>query len=303
MKHFLDIQVAVTIPTELKDVNTQLFVPGDLIQITEKIDGSNASIQKIDDKLEVYSRRMQLDAKNTLEGMYEYVQTLDPNLFDERYVVFGEWLLQRKLKYNDSAMYKWYVYDMYDLETNKWMTQDVVKEFCNKAGLNYVHVLYEGPFISWEHCKTFLHDPMYGDKQEGIVIKNQTKLNTPYSDETYYLKIVNKEFMETKAHKAPKSAEQLSAEQEAKDLALTIITERRVEKMLFALRDDGIIPNKLTPADMKTVAQHLPKRVYEDCLKEEPETVAAVDAIGAQPFSKICGSIVMQMAKNIIIGG
>ena len=303
MKHFLDIQVAVTIPTELKDVNTQLFVPGDLIQITEKIDGSNASIQKIDDKLEVYSRRMQLDAKNTLEGMYEYVQTLDPNLFDERYVVFGEWLLQRKLKYNDSAMYKWYVYDMYDLETNKWMTQDVVKEFCNKAGLNYVHVLYEGPFISWEHCKTFLHDPMYGDKQEGIVIKNQTKLNTPYSDETYYLKIVNKEFMETKAYKAPKSAEQLSAEQEAKDLALTIITERRVEKMLFALRDDGIIPNKLTPTDMKMVAQYLPKRVYEDCLKEEPETVAAVDAIGAQPFSKICGSIVMQMARNIIIGG
>ena len=303
MKHFLDIQVAVTIPTELKDVNTQLFVPGDLIQITEKIDGSNASIQKIDNKLEVYSRRMQLDAKNTLEGMYEYVQTLDPNLFDERYVVFGEWLLQRKLKYNDAAMYKWYVYDMYDLETNKWMTQDVVKEFCNKAGLNYVHVLYEGPFISWEHCKTFLHDPMYGDKQEGIVIKNQTKLNTPYSDETYYLKIVNQEFKETKAYKAPKSAEQLSAEQEAKDLALTIITERRVEKMLFALRDDGIIPNKLTPADMKTVAQHLPKRVYEDCLKEEPETVAAVDAIGAQPFSKICGSIVMQMARNIIIGG
>lgn len=303
MKHFLDIQVAVTIPTELKDVNTQLFVPGDLIQITEKIDGSNASIQKIDGKLEVYSRRMQLDAKNTLEGMYEYVQTLDPNLFDERYVVFGEWLLQRKLKYNESAMYKWYVYDMYDLETNKWMTQDIVKEFCNKAGLNYVHVFYEGPFISWEHCKTFLHDPMYGDKQEGIVIKNQTKLNTPYADETYYLKIVNKEFKETKAYKTPKSAEQLSAEQEAKDLALTIITERRVEKMLFALRDDGILPNKLTPADMKTVAQHLPKRIYEDCLKEEPETVAAVDAIGAQPFSKICGSIVMQIARNIIIGG
>ena len=73
--------------------------------------------------------------------------------------------------------------------------------------------------------------------------------------------------------------------------------------MLFALRDDGIIPNKLTPTDMKVVAQHLPKRVYEDCLKEEPETVAAVDAIGAQPFSKICGSIVMQMARNIIIGG
>lgn len=300
MKHFLDIQVAVEVPTELKAVNTQFFAPGDTIQITEKIDGSNVSIQKVDGKLEAYSRRMQLDANNSLNGFYDYVQTLDPNLFDEKYVVFGEWLIQRKLKYNDSAMYKWYVYDMFDLEADAWVTQDIVKEFCNKAGLTYIHVLYEGPFISWEHCKTFLHDPMYGDKQEGIVIKNQTKLNAPYSDDTYYLKIVNQEFKETKAYKAPKTADEIAAEAQAQELAKTIITERRIEKMIFNLQDDGILPATLTMKDMKIIGQNLPKRVYDDCLKEEPETVKAIDDLDAIPFGKICGSLVMKMVKQFI---
>lgn len=300
MKHFLDIQVAVEVPTELKAVNTQFFAPGDTIQITEKIDGSNVSIQKVDGKLEAYSRRMQLDANNSLNGFYDYVQTLDPNLFDEKYVVFGEWLIQRKLKYNDSAMYKWYVYDMFDLEADAWVTQDIVKEFCNKAGLTYIHVLYEGPFISWEHCKTFLHDPMYGDKQEGIVIKNQTKLNAPYSDDTYYLKIVNQEFKETKAYKAPKTADEIAAEAQAQELAKTIITERRIEKMIFNLQDDGILPATLTMKDMKIIGQNLPKRVYDDCLKEEPETVKAIDDLDAIPFGKICGSLVMKIVKQFI---
>ena len=300
MKHFLDIQVAVEVPTELKAVNTQFFAPGDTIQITEKIDGSNVSIQKVDGKLEAYSRRMQLDANNSLNGFYDYVQTLDPNLFDEKYVVFGEWLIQRKLKYNDSAMYKWYVYDMFDLEADAWVTQDIVKEFCNKAGLTYIHVLYEVPFISWEHSKTFLHDPMYGDKQEGIVIKNQTKLNAPYSDDTYYLKIVNQEFKETKAYKAPKTADEIAAEAQAQELAKTIITERRIEKMIFNLQDDGILPATLTMKDMKIIGQNLPKRVYDDCLKEEPETVKAIDDLDAIPFGKICGSLVMKMVKQFI---
>lgn len=300
MKHFLDIQVAVEVPTELKAVNTQFFVPGDTIQITEKIDGSNVSIQKVNGKLEAYSRRMQLDANNSLNGFYDYVQTLDPNLFDENYVVFGEWLIQRKLKYNDSAMYKWYVYDMFDLEADAWVTQDIVKEFCNKTGLTYIHVFYEGPFISWEHCKTFLHDPMYGDKQEGIVIKNQTKLNAPYSDDTYYLKIVNQEFKETKAYKAPKTVDEIAAEAQAQELAKTIITERRIEKMIFNLQDDGILPATLTMKDMKIIGQNLPKRVYDDCLKEEPETVKAIDDLDAIPFGKICGSLVMKMVKQFI---
>ena len=141
---------------------------------------------------------------------------------------------------------------------------------------------------------------MYGDKQEGIVIKNQTRINTPYSNETFYLKIVNQEFKETKAYKAPKSAKETAAENKAMELAKTIITERRVEKMIFNLQDDGILPATLTMKDMKIIGQNLPKRVYEDCLKEEPETVKAIDDLEAIPFSKICGSLVMKMTKKFM---
>ena len=305
MKHFLDIEHIRESESGLTRSNTGAFWPGDIIQITEKVDGSNASIQYVDGELKAFSRRQDLNVSNTLDGFFDYVQSLDPIKFADtpNLVIFGEWLRKNKIIYESENMHKWYVYDIFDLETEQWMPQDFVKDFCKKHDLIYVHVLYEGPFISWEHCKTFMHSPMYGDRQEGIVVKNQTKLNNEFNRDPVYLKIVNDDFKETQKQKAPKSAEEIAAGNKAMALALTIITERRVEKMIYALRDDGILPEELTPADMKTVAQHLPKRVYEDCLKEEPETVEAVDAIGAQPFSKICGSIVMQMARNIIIGG
>lgn len=305
MKHFVDIEHIRESNSGLTKTNTGAFWPGDIIQITEKVDGSNASIQYVDGELKAFSRRQDLNVSNTLDGFFDYVQLLDPAKFADtpNLVIFGEWLRKNKIIYESENMHKWYVYDIFDLETDQWMPQNFVKDFCKTHDLIYVHILYEGPFISWDHCKTFMHSPMYGDRQEGIVVKNQTKLNNEFNRDPVYLKIVNDDFKETQKQKTPKSAEEIAAGNQAMALALTIITERRVEKMLFALRDDGILPNKLTPADMKTVAQHLPKRVYEDCLKEEPETVAAVDAIGAQPFGKICGSLVMKMARNIIIGG
>ena len=305
MKHFVDIEHIKESATTLSKCNTGAFWPGDIIQITEKVDGSNASIQYVDGELKVFSRRQELTPDNTLDGFYDYVKSLDPAKFSDtpNLVIFGEWLRKNKIIYEADNMHKWYVYDIFDLTTEQWMPQDFVKDFCKKHDLIYVHVLYEGPFISWDHCKTFMHSPMYGDRQEGIVIKNQTKLNEPIIRDPVYLKIVNDDFKETQKQKAPKSAEQIAAGNEAMALALTIITERRVEKMIFALRDDGIFPETFEAKDMKLVAQHLPRRVYEDCLKEEPETVAAVDALGAQPFGKICGSIVMKMARNLIIGG
>ena len=49
---------------------------------------------------------------------------------------------------------------------------------------------------------------------------------------------------------------------------------------------------------MKIVAQNLPKRIYEDCVKEEKESVMAC----GEYFGKMCGSTVMKHAKSIILG-
>lgn len=45
-----------------------------------------------------------------------------------------------------------------------------MKEFAKEYGFNYVHELYYGEFISWEHCFSFANSPMYGEQQEGIAI-------------------------------------------------------------------------------------------------------------------------------------
>ena len=49
---------------------------------------------------------------------------------------------------------------------------------------------------------------------------------------------------------------------------------------------------------MKIVAQNLPKRIFEDCVKEENELVIEAGEF----FGKMCGSATMNWAKKIILG-
>ena len=57
--------------------NTGAFEPGDIIQITTKIDGANASIawDETTGKLEIFSRTNLLDKPGALRGFYDYVKT------------------------------------------------------------------------------------------------------------------------------------------------------------------------------------------------------------------------------------
>ena len=68
MKHFMDIQAIIEATTSLKQSNTGAFTIGDLIQITEKVDGSNSSIQYENGVLLAFSRKQPLDNFNTLDG-------------------------------------------------------------------------------------------------------------------------------------------------------------------------------------------------------------------------------------------
>ena len=187
---------------ELTPSNTDGFEVGDIIQITEKWDGSNASIRYDAEtgKLVAFSRRLELSYNNTLNGFWNYVQSLNPEDYEDtpNYVIFGEWGVKNAIQYSPDAYGKWYVYDIYDVEKEEYLPQVEVKKFVETHNLTYIHVLYEGEFISWEHCMTFCDSPAYGDKQEGIVIKNQTKLNNPYSRTPFVLKIVNDCFSEIK---------------------------------------------------------------------------------------------------------
>lgn len=290
---------------ELTPSNTDGFEVGDIIQITEKWDGSNASIRYDAEtgKLVAFSRRLELSYNNTLNGFWNYVQSLNPEDYEDtpNYVIFGEWGVKNAIQYSPDAYGKWYVYDIYDVEKEKYLPQVEVKKFVETHNLTYIHVLYEGEFISWEHCMTFCDSPAYGDKQEGIVIKNQTKLNNPYSRTPFVLKIVNDCFSEVKKNNHRQKIEDPQKIQEkeyAQSIVDQIVTKRRIEKEIYKMRDEGIVPDKIAPQDMKIVAMNLPKRIYDDCLKEEKELVE----VAGQYFGKLCGSKAMYFAKEIILG-
>ena len=305
-KNYVDIQNIREKNTDLTEANTGAFEVGDLIQITEKFDGSNASACWDPDEncMACFSRTQELTGTNSLNGFKEYILTLPDktkDVFKEHpeLVLFGEWSNKNKIVYSDTGKKKhWYVFDIYNRKKEIWEPQTFVKEICQLAGLEYIQELYSGPFVSWEHCKEFLHKNSYGDTQEGIVVKNQSKLQNDEIRLPKYIKIVNDEFKERMSVRQRIIDPEVElAKQNAQAITDSIVTRNRVEKMIYKLRDEGIFPEKILPTDMKLVAQNLPKRVYEDCLKEEIESVRAA----GEYFSKQCQSNTMRFAKEILL--
>ena len=288
--------------------NTGAFEPGDLIQITTKIDGANASIawDKTTSKLEVFSRANLLDSPGALRGFYDYVKTeIEPKLNLSRHpdlVIFGEWLVKHSVNYKNKCYNKWYVYDIWDKRLDRYISQDIVQKFCREYKLDYIEELYYGPFVSWDHCRSFLNkSKAYGSEQEGIVIKNQDKLLKNDSSVPAYLKIVNEKFVESQHSKKEKkqlSPEEIAEKEKAAALASSIVTEARVKKLILKLIDEDELPTELYPKDMGSVMKLLPKRVFDDCLKEESETVKLL----GDHAGKCIAAETAKWARNIVIG-
>ena len=309
-KHFIDIQNIREEDTELRNRNTYAFDKPCKIQITEKFDGSNACACWDDEinQMVAFSRKQELSFQNTLNGFWNFVQEFSEErkaLFKEHssWRIFGEWSNKNKIIYNDTGKVKhWYVYDIYDTNLQMWLEQQMVKDFCKLANLEYIHELYCGDFISWEHCRSFMNKPAYGERQEGIVVKNQTKLNN-WDDKDIkapcYLKIVNESFKESmKTKEKVIDLEKENAMQEARKIMESICTKNRIEKELYKMRDEGILPEKIEPTDFRTVAMNLPKRIYADLIKEEKELVESCGEFGG----KICQQVSMSIAKDLILG-
>ena len=297
MKKYKDIE-------RLKDKYAPAFKVGEHITITEKIDGANASIVVNEDgTLTACSRRNELNQNNTLQGFYDFVQTLDASIVSaaltSRYILFGEWLVKHTIRYPEDKMKQFYVFDVYDTETEQYMPWDFTKQIAEFIGLKTVPLFYDGPFISWEHISSFVGKTEMGGEPtgEGVVIKSQDRLDNKFSGTPEYVKIVAKEFSEVHQSKPQKEIdpEKVAARQAAEDLAATIVTARRVEKSIQKLVEDGIVPEDWDEKSLGVIAKHLPRAVYNDCVKEEPETVAQIEN-----FGKICGSLTMKLAREAV---
>ena len=293
----------------IRPKNTGAFELGDIIQITTKIDGANASIayDETTGKLEIFSRTNLLDQPGALRGFYDYVKTeVEPKAnwrIYKDFVFFGEWCVKHSVTYNPEWHNKWRVYDIWDKMLGSYLPQRCVKNLCKLLGLEYIEELYYGPFISWDHCRSFLNkSTAYGPEQEGIVIKNQSKLGKEDNRAPAYLKIVNEKFKEaqhSKKEKKPIDPEVEAAKAEAAKLTASIVTEARVRKLILKLVDEGLVPAELQPKDMGAVMKLLPKRCFDDCLKEEPEVVKQLDEFAG----KFIAAETARQARKIVVGG
>lgn len=295
-KKFMDIE-------RIKENNVNGFEKGDYICLQEKLDGANAAIRydSETDTVVAQSRKNILGLENNLRGFWEWTQTLDKELIKSvlgnNLIAFCEWLCPHSVKYPDERYNHAYFYDVYNTETESYLPQNEVREIVSKLGVTYVPVFYEGEFISWDHCTSFVgKTELGGEYGEGILIKNQTKLNNPNKRIPYYIKIVGEKFTETKGHKMKVAdPDKLKTMEENKALAETIVTEARVIKHLNKFVDEGILPEYWGAKEMPIVAKNLNKAVYEDCIKEESETVKKIS-----DFGKIANSIAMGIARKIM---
>lgn len=128
------------------------------------------------------------------------------------------------------------------------------------------------------------------------VIKNQTMLNNPNTRQPFYIKIVAEKLQEAHTHKEAKVVDPttMKKREEVQKLAETIVTEARVRKLLNKFVDEDILPENWSLEEMPIIAKNLTKAVYEDCVKEEPETVKQIDN-----FGKVANGIAMKLARNI----
>lgn len=298
IKHYVDIE-------RLKEKYAEGFKPGEHITITEKLDGSNSQIlfDPETGTLKASSRRNELTPENTLQGFWNFVQTLDAESFSsilgDRYIIFGEYLIPHTIKYPEDKYRKFYVFDIWDKDKEQYLPWDSVMLIARTFHLETVPIFYDGPFISWEHVYSFVGKTEMGAMPcgEGCVVKSQDRLGEKNSRLPAYVKIVSEQFSEVHKSKPHKEIdpEKIAAKQAMEELAATIVTERRVKKMIEKFTEDNLIPSDWDEKSLGAIAKILPKAIYDDCVKEEPETVAQIEN-----FGKICGSLSMKIVRGLI---
>ena len=306
MKKYLDIE-------RCKQKYAETFNVGENIVIQEKIDGSNASIRYDEESgtLKAFSR-LELNSENTLNGFWDYVQSLNTIAFKEvlgsRYIVFGEWMgAKHAIKYPEDVYGKFWMFDVWDTQTEQYLPYEETRAFYGRLiacgnkekKFNFVPVFYIGKFESWEKAMELVGKTEVGAEPsgEGIVIKRQDYLDSKSSRLPFYVKIVSEQFSEVHKSKKQKAIDPAAIAKKEANIALaaTIVTQQRVQKMLYKFIEDGLLPQDWDEHNLKDISKILPNAIYRDCVKEESETVQQIE-----DFGKVAAKLSMSIVRDLI---
>lgn len=243
-----------------------MFEVGDEIVITEKIDASNASFTLDNGVVKVFSRNLELDETNNLNGFYQWVQeNINPKELVKEFIYFGEWLGNpHKVRYEGHEK-SFFLFDVYDKQLEKYIPFHHVVWEAKRMKLNRVPVLYDGSFISFEHLESHVGKTELGgmigtqSTGEGIVVKNYSKQG--------FAKMVTEAFREVhRGAKEYKKPVELGAEAL---FARETVTPARIEKMMFKLKDEQVLAPDLEIEDMGNILKVIIPALIEDIVKEE----------------------------------
>ncbi|MGZ9868260.1 RNA ligase family protein [Priestia endophytica] len=245
--------------------STHLTLQNDAyITITEKLDGANASFKREGNQILCFSRNNELNEENTLRGFYGWVQdNIKAEDLVEGVIYFGEWLVRHKLDYGENEN-KFYLFDTYNEETEKYLEASFTTSEADRLNLNLVPVFYEGTFQSMEHIQSFVGKSKLGEHGEGVVVKNVS-----YEDKhgvQQFTKFISDHFAEVKQVKKQRQAPTKDLLDEFVGLNLTT---PRVDKMLHKLVDEEILQQDYDITDMGIILKNLGTKVYEDIIEEE----------------------------------
>ena len=282
--------------------NTNAFFEGDVISVTEKLDGLQFQVYYDADanSLVCCSNGSVVSGSNQLFGFDEYVKTLDTAPFEkyQNYIFFGEWLIPQHITYEDVYCRKWYIFSVYDRVNKRYLPQSFVKGFSLKYHFDYPHEYYYGPFRGWDHVLSFVNNPNYGRYQEGIVIKNQTALDAGRGP--HILKYINASFEDIKfKHHAGSMgdyAHDLLERSNAEHYAGMLVTFEMIIDTLHDMIDAKLISHEVCSKDMFVIEKHLPSRVYAACQREHRDAVLSA---GEYAKSAICTMSIIK-AKELL---
>ena len=246
--------------------------------VQEKLDGSNASFTVDNGELQCFSRRKKLKQGETLNGFYNWVhENIEEWMFDflEGHIIFGEWLVKHKIQYKEEYYKEFYVFDVYDKSTERYLPHDDMVSVAEKLGLKRVKTLLLAEPEYFHNLKTKYIQDIVGKSDmtvkpntgEGIVIKY---LDGKSEYEDYY-KIVSNEFKEFNRQKMKTEVKNNDS------VADYAITRPRMEKMIFRAIEEGrLSEDNMELENFGLIIKEVGQDFVDDIMEEEKDNMLKI---------------------------
>lgn len=229
------------------------------VYVFPKLDGANACLyMNVNADVQIGSRNQPTTRDYDTLKMYSYLDTHEdfkrvvrdhPN-----YIIYGEWLSPHTITtYYPSAYYQYYIFDVFDVITEKYLPYDEYSKMLDEYGIhNYLKpiAVLENP--SYEEVEKYTESNIFLMTEgcgEGIVIKNYDYINR--FGRIVWAKVVREGFkVKAKAKDKGEIPETIESKIINENLSWYYVS-KEYQKLIV---DEGVIwEDKMTPDFIRSV--------------------------------------------------